>query len=406
MNIKMISGGVCAAKGFKANGIHCGIRKNQTKKDLALIVSAVPAVAAAVYTTNLVKGAPLQVTKANISNGTAQAVVCNSGNANTCNADGIEIATAMCDLVAKATGVAPTDVVVASTGVIGQPLDLTPIANGMPALVEGLSEDGGLSAAQAIMTTDTVAKEIAVEFTVGGKTCHMGGIAKGSGMIHPNMATMLVFLTTDCAISHEMLQKALSHDITNTFNMLSIDGDTSTNDMVTVLANGMAGNTPIEAEGEDFSAFMKALNTITVALCRRIAGDGEGATKLLECIVTGADTLEAAKTAAKSVICSSLLKAAMFGADANWGRVLCAIGYSGAQVDVSKIDVSFRSAKGTILVCKDGAGVPFSEEIAKQILLEQEIEILVSAGDGPYSASAWGCDLTYDYVKINGDYRT
>ena len=404
--MKLITGGVCAAKGFKANGLHCGIRKNHSKKDLALIVSDVPAAAAAVYTTNLVKGAPLTVTKNNISNGIAQAVICNSGNANTCNWNGIQIAEDMCALVEKSTGIAASDVVVASTGVIGQVLDITPIATHMDALVAGLSYEGSLNAAQAIMTTDTISKEIAVEFTVGGKTCHMGGIAKGSGMIHPNMATMLGFITTDCAISSEMLQKALSHDITNTFNMLSIDGDTSTNDMVTVLANGLAGNDTITAEGEDFATFMKALNTLTVALCRTIAGDGEGATKLLECVVTGADTLEAAKTAAKSVICSSLLKAAMFGADANWGRVLCAIGYSGADVDISKIDVSFRSAKGEIQVCKDGAGIPFSEEIAKEILLEKEIDILISAGNGPFSASAWGCDLTYDYVKINGDYRT
>ena len=404
--MKLISGGVCAAKGFKANGVHCGIRKNHTKKDLALIVSDVPATAAAVYTTNLVKGAPLQVTKKNIANGTAQAVICNSGNANTCNWNGIQIAEDMCALVEKATGIAASDVVVASTGVIGQVLDIAPIASSMDALTQGLSYEGSLSAAQAIMTTDTISKEIAVEFTVGGKVCRMGGIAKGSGMIHPNMATMLVFITTDCAISSEMLQKALSHDVTGTFNMLSIDGDTSTNDMVVVLANGMAGNEEITCEGEDFSVFMKALNSLTIQLCRTIAGDGEGATKLLECTVTGADTLAAAKTAAKSVICSSLLKAAMFGADANWGRVLCAIGYSGAAVDVNKVDVSFRSAKGQIAVCKDGAGVPFSEEIAKEILLEKEIDILVSVGDGPYSASAWGCDLTYDYVKINGDYRT
>ena len=404
--MKMITGGVCAAKGFKANGIHCGIRHNHSKKDLALIVSDAPATAAAVYTQNLVKGAPLAITKENIANGIAQAVICNSGNANTCNADGPQIARDMCALVEKATGISAKDVVVASTGVIGQPLDITPIANGMDALVSGLSYEGGNEAAQAIMTTDTISKEVAVEFTLGGKTCRMGGIAKGSGMIHPNMATMLVFITTDAAISAAMLQKALSSDITATFNMLSIDGDTSTNDMVTVLANGLAGNEEIVSEGEDFTTFMCALNSITVALCRMIAGDGEGATKLLECKTTGADTLEAAKTAAKSVICSSLLKAAMFGADANWGRVLCAIGYSGADVDVNKIDVSFRSKAGTIEVCRDGAGVPFSEEIAKQILLEKEIEILVGLGNGPYGASAWGCDLTYDYVKINGDYRT
>ena len=404
--MNLISGGVCAAKGFKANGVHCGIRKNHTKKDLALIVSDVPAAAAAVYTTNLVTGAPLLVTKNNIANGIAQAVICNSGNANTCNWNGIQIAEEMCGLVEKATGIAANDVVVASTGVIGQVLDITPIADHMEELTKGLSYEGSLNAAQAIMTTDTISKEIAVEFTVGGKTCRMGGIAKGSGMIHPNMATMLVFITTDCAISPAMLQKALSHDITNTFNMLSIDGDTSTNDMVTVLANSMAGNAEITGEGEDFAIFMKALNTLTISLCRTIAGDGEGATKLLECTVTGAKTLEAAKLSAKSVICSSLLKAAMFGADANWGRVLCAIGYGGADVDVNKVDVSFRSAKGEIAVCKDGAGIPFSEEIAKEILLEKEIDILISVGDGPYTASAWGCDLTYDYVKINGDYRT
>ena len=404
--MKLIPGGVCAAKGFKANGVHCGIRKNQTKKDLALIVSDVKASAAAVYTTNLVKGAPLLVTQKNIADGKAQAVICNSGNANTCNANGIEIAEAMCALVEKQLGISASDVVVASTGVIGQPLDITPIASGMEDLTSGLSYEGGLNAAQAIMTTDTVSKEVAVEFALGGRICRMGGIAKGSGMIHPNMATMLVFITTDCAISPAMLQKALSQDISNTFNMLSVDGDTSTNDMVTVLANGLAGNEEITAEGQDFTAFMEALNTLTIHLCRMIAGDGEGATKLLECVTTGADTEEAAKIAAKSVICSSLLKAAMFGADANWGRVLCAIGYSGADVDVSKIGVTFRSPKGEITVCENGAGIPFSEELAKQILLEKEIDILISLGDGPYGATAWGCDLTYDYVKINGDYRT
>jgi len=404
--MKMITGGVCAAQGFKANGVRCGIRKTQTKKDLALIVSDVPATAAAVYTTNLVKGAPLTVTKNNIADGKARAIICNSGNANTCNADGIGIAEGMCKLVEKATGVKATDVVVASTGVIGQPLSLEPIAGGMKALAEGLSYDGGHQAAEAIMTTDTVAKEVAVEFTLGGKTCRMGGIAKGSGMIHPNMATMLVFITTDAAISQNMLQKALSTDIQSTFNMLSVDGDTSTNDMVTVLANGLAGNPEITKNDADFATFMGALNSVTIALCRMIAGDGEGATKLLECKATGADTLEAARISAKSVICSSLLKSAMFGADANWGRVLCAIGYSGADVDVSKVGVSFVSAAGTVEVCKDGAGVPFSEELAKKVLLEKEIEIAITLGNGPYSATAWGCDLTYDYVKINGDYRT
>ncbi|MBQ8395821.1 MAG: bifunctional ornithine acetyltransferase/N-acetylglutamate synthase [Oscillospiraceae bacterium] len=404
--MKIINGGVCAAKGFKANGIHCGIRKNHSKKDLALILSEVQANAAAVYTTNLVKGAPLILNKKNLADGKAQAVICNSGNANTCNANGLEIAQDMCDLVAKELGVKAGDVVVASTGVIGQPLNIEPIANGIKPLADGLSADGGNACAQAIMTTDTISKEVAVEFEIGGKTCHIGGIAKGSGMIHPNMATMLVFITTDCAISSEMLQGALSSDIQNTFNMLSVDGDTSTNDMVVVLANGMAGNDEISVDGEDFKQFMLALNTVNVTLCRMIAGDGEGATKLLECKVTGADKLETAKIAAKSVICSSLLKAAMFGADANWGRVLCALGYSGADLDVSKIGVSFKSPKGEIEVCRNGAGVDFSEDIAKEILLEKEIEILVTLGGGEYSANAWGCDLTYDYVKINGDYRT
>jgi len=404
--MKTIPGGVTAAKGFKANGIHCGIRKNRTKRDLALIVSDTLASAAAVYTTNLVKGAPLTVTKKHLENGYAQAVICNSGNANTCNANGIEIAEKMSELVANELKLEASDVVVASTGVIGQPLDITPIQAGLPSLAEGLSYEGSSAAAEAIMTTDTVSKEVAVEFEVGGKLCRMGGIAKGSGMIHPNMATMLVFITTDAKIAPQMLQKALSNDIQNTFNMVSIDGDTSTNDMVTVLANGMAENAEITSEGKDFDEFMKALNTITVSLCRMIAGDGEGATKLLECTVEGAKDLCIAKTVAKSVICSSLLKAAMFGADANWGRVLCAIGYSGADVDVTKIDMAFKSAKGILPVCKDGSGIEFSEEKAKEILLEKEIEILINLNSGEYSASSWGCDLTYDYVKINGDYRT
>ncbi len=404
--MKLIEGGVCAAKGFVAGGVHCGIRKNRTKKDLAMILSEVRATAAATYTTNLVKGAPLTVTKNHIADGFAQAVICNSGNANTCNANGIEIAEKMSELVAAELGIKAQDVVVASTGVIGQPLSLEPIAAGIPVLAKSLSREGGEAAAEGIMTTDLAKKEIAVEFEIGGKTCRMGGIAKGSGMIHPNMATMLVFITTDAAISAKMLQKALSTDIKNTFNMISVDGDTSTNDMVTVLANGLAGNAEITEDGADFAEFMKALNTVNVQLCRMIAGDGEGATKLLECKVSGALTEEIAKTVAKSVICSSLLKAAMFGADANWGRVLCAIGYSGAAVDVDRVDVSFKSPKGEIAVCKNGAGVPFSEEKAKEILLEKEIEIVVCLGDGAYATTAYGCDLTYDYVKINGDYRT
>lgn len=404
-DLKFVDSGVCAAKGFTANGIHCGIRKNKTKRDLSLIFSEKPASAAAVYTTNLVKGAPLIVTKNNIKNGVAQAIVCNSGNANTCNADGIEIAEKMCEVTAKELNINPSDVVVASTGVIGLKLDITPIENGMNELVSGLGKNSTL-AAEGIMTTDTVKKELALSFEIDGVECKIGGIAKGSGMIHPDMATMLVFITTDCNISSEMLAKALSSDIKNTFNMVSVDGDTSTNDMVTVLANGMAGNKVIDSEGEAFNTFMKALNTITVNLCRKIAGDGEGATKLIECKVTGAESDGIAKTVAKSVICSSLTKAAMFGADANWGRVLCAIGYSKARVDVKKIDVAFKSQAGEILVCKDGSGIDFSEQKAKEILLCDEIEILVNLNSGEYNSTAWGCDLTYDYVKINGDYRT
>ena len=404
--VKLINGGVCAAKGYSASGIYCGIRKNPNKKDLALIVSDVPASAAAVYTTNRVKGAPLLVTKAHIADGQAQAIICNSGNANTCNADGVEIAEAMSSLTASALNIQAADVVVASTGVIGQPLPLAPIAAGIPKLAEALSADGSSDACAAIMTTDTWEKSVAVEFELGGKTCRLGGIAKGSGMIHPNMATMLVFLTSDAAICPEMLQQALSGDIRNTFNMISVDGDTSTNDMVVLLANGLAGNEEITCEGEDFSQFMCALNTVTLQLCRMIAGDGEGATKLLECTVSGAKDDDTAKTIARSVICSNLLKAAMFGEDANWGRVLCAVGYSGAYADLEKIGVVFQSAAGSISVCENGAGIDFSEEKASEILHEKEINILVTLGDGSAQATAWGCDLTYDYVKINGDYRS
>ncbi len=403
--MKQIQGGVCAAKGFTASGIHCGIRKNKTKKDLALIYTPQRAAAAAVYTTNLVKGAPITVTKANIADGFAQAMICNSGNANTCNADGVEIAEKMCALLAEELKISAKDVIVASTGVIGQRLDITPIAQGIPALVSALG-DCSADAAEGIMTTDTKRKEIAFSFEAGGKTCRIGGIAKGSGMIHPNMATMLVFLTTDVAIAPAFLQKALQEDVKTSFNRVSVDGDTSTNDMVSILANGLAGNPKIESEGPDYDAFCEALHAVTVYLCRMIARDGEGATKLLECKVSGAKDEAEAETVAKSVICSSLFKAAMFGSDANWGRVLCAIGYSGANVDVNCIDVSFASKKGRIDVCQNGAGIDFSESAAKEILLEEEIQVLIDLKAGPASATAWGCDLTYDYVKINGDYRT
>ena len=406
--MEIISGGVCAPQGFMANGVHCGIRKNKGKRDLGLIYSSVRAAAAAVYTTNLVKGAPIAVTRANIADGYAQAAICNSGNANTCNAGGEDIAWKMCALLGAEMDIDPKDVIVASTGVIGQPLDIAPIAHGIPELCGGLGQSAEHSshAVHAIMTTDTKPKEIAVEFQLGGKTCRLGGIAKGSGMIHPNMATMLVFLTTDAAVSPAMLQKALSQDVQSSFNMTSVDGDTSTNDMCCIMANGLAGNETVSEEGADFDAFMAALNTVTVHLCRCIAGDGEGATKLLECCVSGAKTADDAKKAAKSVICSSLVKAAMFGSDANWGRILCAIGYSGADVDVNKVDVSFASAAGEIQVCRNGASLDFSEELAKKILSEGEININVALNDGEGSAAAWGCDLSYDYVKINGDYRT
>jgi len=401
-----VSGGVCAPKGFVAGGIRCGIKKSSTKYDLALVYCEVPCQAAAVYTTNKVFGAPITVTRKNLEDGLAQAIVCNSGNANTCNADGVFVAEEMCRMTAEALHVKPTDVIIGSTGVIGQPLPLDRVAEGIKNLAPSLTRDGAHDAQIAIMTTDLVPKETAVALEIGGKTVTIGAMAKGSGMIRPNMATMLVFLTTDCAITTPMLQKALRGDVQNTFNMISIDGDTSTNDMAVLLANGMAGNKIIDAEGEDFSAFMKALNTVTVCLCKKIAADGEGVSRLLECSVTGAKDADAAKKAAKAVICSSLVKTAMFGADANWGRVLCAVGYSGADVDVGRVNIRFRSPKGNILLCENGMGVPFSEEKAKEILLEKEIEILLEFGDGEASATAWGCDLTYEYVKINGDYRT
>ena len=404
--MKACNGGVCAPAGFRAAGVHCGIRKNKSKKDLALIYSDTPCAAAAVYTQNLVKGAPITVTRENIADGRAQAVLCNSGNANTCNADGPAVARRMCELAASACGLDPRDVIVASTGVIGQRLDISPIEASIGALKDALSETGSRDAAEAIMTTDTARKEVAVAFTVGGVECRLGGIAKGSGMIHPNMATMLVFLTTDCAISSELLQKALAADAADSFNMISIDGDTSTNDMVSILANGKAGNPPITAEGPDYDAFAAALAFVTRTLCRSIAKDGEGATKLLECRVSGARSLTDARTVAKSIICSSLVKAAMFGADANWGRVLCAMGYSKAPFRPEHVNCSFRSAAGEIPVCKAGEALDFDEDIAKQVLTQPEVEILVSLNEGDGEATCWGCDLTYDYVKINGDYRT
>ncbi len=408
MNIKEINGGVCAPKGFKASGAHCGIRHNRTKNDIAMIFSEVSGVAAAVYTKNLVKGAPLTVTKNNLqkSNGIAQAVICNSGNANTCNANGIEIAEKMCELAANELKIKPENIIVGSTGVIGQPLDIEPIKKGIPELVKNLSDNGSDSACEGIMTTDTKKKEIAVEFEIDGKICRIGAIAKGSGMIHPNMATMLVFIVSDVSISAELLQTALSENVKDTFNMISVDGDTSTNDMVSIIANGMAGNEKISELGKNFDTFKEALKFVTLYLCKKIAGDGEGATKLLECVINGADNINTAKIVAKGVICSSLFKAAMFGADANWGRVLCAIGYSGAEVDVNKIDVAFESEAGKIDVCHNGTGLDFSEEKAKEILLKPEIKILISLNLGDKSATAYGCDLTYEYVKINGDYRS
>lgn len=408
MHIEILKeGGVTAPKGFRANGIHCGIRKNKDKKDLMLIVSDVLCDAAAVYTQNLVCGAPVTVTRENLKNGKARAVICNSGIANTCNADGVEKAEAMCALTEQYTGIPANDVVVASTGVIGQPIDLEPIQSGMQTLVDGLNENGSSAAAQAIMTTDTVKKEIAVSVELsGGKACTLGAIAKGSGMIHPNMATMLSFITTDANISAEMLQKALRWCVTRSYNMLSVDGDTSTNDTVAILANGLCGNTRIETENEDYAVFCRALFKICNHIVRMLAKDGEGATKLVMCEVVGAADEETARICAKSVIRSPLVKTAMFGSDANWGRVLCALGYAGAAIDVSKIDVSFRSRKGTVPVCKNGAGIEFSEEKAKEVLLEDEIEILVDLNSGDAEATAYGCDLTYDYVKINGDYRT
>ncbi len=408
-NFKIIEGGVCAAKGFKASGLYCGIKENPTKKnDICLIVSDVMCNAAGVYTSNKVKGAPVVVTKNNLakSGGKAMAVIANSKNANTCNADGEEKALEMCKLTADALGIAPEQVIVASTGVIGQILPIEPIREAVPELVKKLSYEGNLEAATAIMTTDTVKKEYAVEFEIGGKLCKMGGMAKGSGMIHPNMATTLNFITTDCAISAELLQKALSEIVKITYNCLSVDGDQSTNDTCMLMSSGLAENAEITEENADFATFKDALYQVMANLTRMLAKDGEGATKLLTCVCSSAPDLDTAIIVAKSVIRSPLFKCAMFGADANWGRVLCAIGYAEADFDITKVDVDLASKAGRIAVCRNGAGVEFSEDEAKVVLTEDEIEIYIELNSGDAKATAWGCDLTYDYVKINGDYRS
>ncbi len=404
--MKHIRGGVTAPQGFLASGIHCGVRKNKEKKDLALLYSEKPCAAAAVYTTNKVIGQPLVVTRAHLKNGIAQAIICNSGIANTCTGDaGVAAAQRMTELVAERLPVKAEDVAVASTGLIGVPLDVGVIEAGMESLVSGLSRTGSIDAREAIMTTDTIKKEVAVTLEIGGKEVTIGAIAKGSGMIHPNMCTMLAFLTTDCAISQPLLQKALSSSVNDTYNMISVDGDMSTNDMSIFLANGLAGNTPIEDEGPDFRAFSEAVDEINVELAKLIARDGEGATKLMECVVSGAAAEEDARVLAKSVISSSLVKTALFGSDANWGRVLCALGYAEAKMDPSKVHLAFESGHGYLEVCKDGAPVAFSEEKAKRVLSDTDVSILVDLGMGTAEATAWGCDLSYEYVRINGDYR-
>ena len=406
---KYIDGGVCAAKGFKANGLYCGIKENPEKKaDLGLVVSDVCCNAAGVYTSNKVKGAPVVVTKKNLfkSDGKAFGIIVNSKNANTCNADGEQKAEKMCQLAAEKIGVKPEEIIVASTGVIGQTLPIEPIENKIDELYNGLSYDGNEKAAIAIMTTDTIKKEIAVEFEVDGVKCHLGGMGKGSGMIHPNMATTLNFYTTDCAVSSKMLQKALDEIVKVTYNCLSIDGDQSTNDTCCVLSNGLAGNKEISTEGKDYETFKKALYIAMMNITKMLAKDGEGATKLIECTVDGAENLDSAIVIAKSVICSPLVKSAMFGEDANWGRILCAVGYADAEFDINKVEVTIASEKGEVKVCENGAGVEFSEEKAAEVLSSDEIRIFVTVGKGEGKATAWGCDLTYDYVKINGDYRT
>ncbi len=403
-----VEGGVCAAQGFKANGLNCGLNKDKGKNDLGLVVSDVMCNAAAVYTTNKVKGAPLLVTKEHLAacGGRTRGFIANSKNANTCNADGVEKAEMMCSLTAKALGVEPDEIVVASTGVIGQVLPIEPIAEHIEELAAGLSPENHGKAANAIMTTDTVMKEIAVEFRLGGKICKMGGMAKGSGMIHPNMATTLNFITTDATVSSGLLQKALSDVVKVTYNCLSVDGDTSTNDCVLLMANGLAGNEEVSAEGEDYQEFKSALYFVMMNMTKMLAKDGEGASKLIECTCVGAPDLDTAITVAKSVIRSPLVKCAFFGEDANWGRILCAIGYAEAEFDIDKVDVDMSSVNGTVAVCRNGAGIEFSEDEAAKILSADEILVDIDLHQGECSAKAWGCDLTYDYVKINGDYRT
>ena len=406
--MKEITGGVCAAQGFTAAAVHCGVKAGSSpeKDDLALILSQKECTAAAVYTLNRVKAAPIYVTMDHLENGVAWGIVANSGNANACCPQSHENAQKMTEAAAAATGREPQDFVVASTGVIGQTINIAAIEAGMPKVAALLSPEGSDAAARAIMTTDTVKKEIALSFTVGGKEVKLGAIAKGSGMIHPNMGTMLVFITTDCAITHEMLGDALHEVIAKTFNRVTVDGDTSTNDMCVVLANGMAGNTLVEWKDEDYETFRDALMYVCRHLARAIAGDGEGASKLVTCIMSGARSEESAERLSKAVVGSSLVKAAMFGSDANWGRVLCAMGYSKAPFRPEHVDVSFQSCAGEIMVCKQGDGLPFDEDKAKEILSQKEIIIAVDLHEGDESAECWGCDLTYDYVKINGDYRT
>ena len=405
--IKNINGGVCAAKGFTATGIHVGVKtKNKEKKDIALIMSECDCTAAAVYTKNIVKAAPLHITKKHLTKGKARAVFANSGNANACAPQGEENALRMCRVVAAKLGVDETDIIVASTGVIGQTLPIEVIESGVGELVSKLNGEGSKDAAAAIMTTDLVMKEVAVQTEIGGKTVKIGGIAKGSGMIHPNMGTMLAFLTTDCAISTEMIQAALENTTKLSFNRVSVDGDTSTNDMLSLMANGLAENEEIKTTGADFDTFTEALNVVCVELAKMIAADGEGATHLITCTVRSAASEDVAETLAKSVISSTLVKAAMFGADANWGRVLCAMGYSGASFDLDRVDVTFESSAGQITVCENGQGLTFDEDTAKKILTEHDITISINLKNGTAECTCWGCDITYDYIKINGDYRT